>query len=92
LVASGLTFAVASLLFCGADHTPGPGRQIGFDSDRGEQGCGQYACVVASPLSEEEAKASLEHLAALPRRDVQRPAAEATSSVRAQAFAVSARV
>jgi hypothetical protein len=63
----------------------------GFDAAVASKWCGQYECVGLAPLSEEEAKVSLERLAALPRRDEKRPAPGATSSVRTHAIAVSAR-
>ena len=84
--------AVSALLLCSAGGGAVEAHEIAADKGAAGPWCGQYECVVSSPLSEREVAVSLATLAAVrPLADASSLSQAPTSSVRQGSIAVSAR-
>jgi hypothetical protein len=84
--------AVGALFLCSAAGGVVEAHEIAVDKGAAEVWCGQYECVVSSPLSEREIAVSLATLAAVrPLPDPSSLSQAPPSSVRRGSIAVSAR-
>ena len=84
--------AVSALFLCSAGGGVVGAHEIAVDKGAADSWCGQYECVVSSPLSEREVAVSLATLAAVqPLADPSSSSQAPPSSVRQGSIAVIAR-